>query len=109
MHTLGGPVFGLLGELGTHFVAICADVGFIPRDAIPVTGGKVGVIEKKHPVLYSTVRPATGFTLTDILDDKFDGGSSGVGDFEVEFRTHANNDKDGDGKADGALFTRSGA
>jgi len=84
-------------------------MGYIPHDAVPVTGGKVGVIEKKHPVLYSTVRPATGFTLTDILDDKFDSGSSGVGEFEVEFRTHANNDKDGDGVADGALFTRSGA
>jgi len=84
-------------------------MGFIPHDATPVTGGKVGVIEKKHPVMYSTVRPANGFTLTDILDDKFDGGSAGVGEFEVEFRTHANNDKDGDGVADGAVFTRSGA
>jgi len=84
-------------------------MGHIPHDAIPVTGGKVGVIEKKHPVMYSTVRPANGFTLTDILDDKFDSGTSGVGDFEVEFRTQAGNDKDGDGVADGAVFTRSGA
>jgi hypothetical protein len=35
-------------------------MGHIPHDATPVTGGKIGVIEKKHPVLYSTVRPATG-------------------------------------------------
>ena len=56
-------------------------MGHIPHDATPVTGGKVGVIEKKHPVLYSTVRPATGTVVLDIMDDKYDGGSAGVGEF----------------------------
>ena len=83
-------------------------MGYIPQDAIPVTGGKIGVIEKKHPVMYSTVRPATGAVVADILDDKVS-NDSGVGDFEVVFRTQAANDVDGDGVADGAVFTRSGA
>jgi len=47
-------------------------MGHIPFDAVPVTGGKIGVIEKKHPIMYSTVRPATGAVVADILDDKFD-------------------------------------
>lgn len=55
-------------------------MGHIPHDAIPVTGGKIGVIEKKHPIMYSTVRPATGAVVADILDDKYDGASACVGD-----------------------------
>jgi len=47
-------------------------MGHIPHDATPVTGGKIGVIEKKHPVLYSTVRPATGSHVADIMDDVHD-------------------------------------
>ena len=47
-------------------------MGHIPIDATPVTGGKIGVIEKKHPVLYSTVRPATGSHVADIMDDVHD-------------------------------------
>jgi len=53
-------------------------MGHIPFDAVPVTGGKIGVIEKKHPVMYSTVRPATGAVVADILDDKYD-NEAGVG------------------------------
>ena len=47
-------------------------MGHIPHDATPVTGGKIGVIEKKHPILYSTVRPATGHVVADIMDDVHD-------------------------------------
>ena len=47
-------------------------MGHIPNDATPVTGGKIGVIEKKHPILYSTVRPATGSQVLDIMDDVHD-------------------------------------
>ena len=53
-------------------------MGHIPHDATPVTGGKIGVIEKKHPILYSTVRPATGAVVADIMDDVFD-NEAGVG------------------------------
>ena len=28
-------------------------MGHIPFDAVPVTGGKIGVIEKKHPIMYA--------------------------------------------------------
>ena len=45
-------------------------MGHIPHDAIPVTGGKVGVIEKKHPLIYSYKRPATGAVVADLMDDK---------------------------------------
>ena len=51
-------------------------MGHIPNDATPVTGGKIGVIEKKHPILYSTVRPATGSVVADLMDDVH--ASSGV-------------------------------
>jgi len=47
-------------------------MGHIPHDATPVTGGKIGVIEKKHPLLYSTVRPATGAVVLDLMDDVHD-------------------------------------
>ena len=57
--------------------------GYIPHDANPVVGGKIGVIEKAHPILYSKVRPATGAVVADILDDKIL-TSSGVGDFYVK-------------------------
>ena len=53
-------------------------MGHIPNDATPVTGGKIGVIEKKHPLLYSYVRPATGAVVADLMDDKV--VSAGVGD-----------------------------
>ena len=51
-------------------------MGHIPHDATPVTGGKIGVIEKAHPLLYSTVRPATGHVVADLMDDKI--SSAGV-------------------------------
>jgi len=55
-------------------------MGHIPYDATPVTGGKIGVIEKKHPVLYSTVRPATGHVVADIMDDVHDQSWAAEGD-----------------------------
>lgn len=57
--------------------------GYIPQDATPVVGAKIGVIEKAHPILYSTVRPATGAVVADIMDDKIV-TSTGVGEFHVK-------------------------
>ena len=45
-------------------------MGHIPQDAVVVTGGKIGVIEKKHPVVYSYKRPATGSHVAQILADQ---------------------------------------
>jgi len=56
--------------------------GYIPQDATPVVGAKIGVIEKAHPILYSKVRPATGSVVADLLDDKIV-TSTGVGEFYV--------------------------
>ena len=53
-------------------------MGHIPQDATPVTGGKIGVIEKKHPLIYSYKRPATGAAGADLMDDIH--VSAGVGD-----------------------------
>ena len=48
-------------------------MGHIPVDAVPVTGGKIGVIEKKHPMIVPLMTSGIGMQLfrteADILVD----------------------------------------
>ena len=52
---------------------------YVDYEALKRLGQGLGVIEKKHPILYSTVRPATGHVVADIMDDKFDTTAGAMG------------------------------
>ena len=80
---VGRTLDDMVRQARDHGLALSIVEGYIPHDANPVVGGKIGVIEKAHPILYSKVRPATGAVVADILDDKIL-TSSGVGDFYVK-------------------------